>query len=42
MAGIEMKAFVKIYQELDKEQQSKAQVLFDMMNGIFMGKNWNQ
>jgi hypothetical protein len=42
MAGIEMKAFVKIYQELDKDQQSKAQVLFQMMNGIFKGKNWNE
>ena len=41
MAGIEMKAFAKIYQELDKDQQSKAQVLFQMMNGIFRGKNWN-
>ncbi len=42
MAGVEMKAFVKIYQELDKDQQSKAQVLFQMMNGIFKGKNWNE
>ena len=42
MAGIEMKAFVKIYQQLDKEQQSKAQILFQMMNGIFKGKNWNE
>jgi len=42
MAGIEMKAFAKIYQGLDKEQQSRAQVLFQMMNGIFKGKNWNE
>jgi hypothetical protein len=42
MAGIEMKAFVKIYRELDKDQQSKAAVLFQMMNGIFKGKNWNE
>jgi hypothetical protein len=41
MAGIEMKAFVKIYQGLDKDQQPKAQVLFQMMSGIFKGKNWN-
>ena len=42
MAGIEMKAFVKIYQGLDKDQQPRAQVLFQMMNGIFKGKNWNE
>jgi hypothetical protein len=42
MAGIEMRAFVKIYQQLDKDQQSKAAVLFQMMNGIFKKKNWNE
>jgi len=42
MADIEMKAFVKIYQGLDKEQQPRAQMLFQMMNGIFKNKNWNE
>jgi hypothetical protein len=42
MAGIEMKTFVKIYQGLDKDQQPRAQVLFQMMNGIFKGKDWNE
>ena len=42
MAGIEMKAFVKIYQGLDKDQQPRVQVLFQMMSGIFKGKNWNE
>jgi len=42
MAGIEMKAFIKIYQGLDKDQQPRAQVLFQMMNGIFKNKNWNE
>ena len=42
MAGIEMKAFAKIYPGLDKEQQPRAQLLFQMMNGIFKGKNWNE
>ena len=42
MAGIEMKAFVKIYQGLDKDQQPRAQVLFQLMNGIFRNKNWNE
>ena len=42
MAGVEMKAFARIYQELDKDQQPKAQVLFQMMSGIFKNKNWNE
>ena len=42
MTGIEMRAFVKIYQGLDKDQQPRAQVVFQMMNGIFKGKNWNE
>ena len=41
MAGIEIRAFVKIYRELDKDQQTRAQILFQMMNGMFKGKNWN-
>ena len=41
MAGIEMKAFARIFKELDKEQQPRAQTLFQMMNGIFKTKNWN-
>ena len=41
MAGVEMKAFAKIFKELDKEQQPRAQMLFQMMNGIFKNKNWN-
>jgi hypothetical protein len=41
MAGVEMKAFARIFKELDKEQQPRAQVLFQMMNGIFKNKNWN-
>ncbi len=43
MVGIEMKAFVKIYQALDKDQQARSgQVLFPMMSGIFRNKNWNE
>ena len=42
MAEIEMRAFVKIYQGLDKDQQPGAQVLFQMMSGIFKNKNWNE
>lgn len=42
MAGIEMKAFAKIYQALDKDQQPGAGPVFFMMQGIFNGKNWNE
>ena len=42
MAEIEMRAFVKIYHGLDKDQQPGAQVLFQMMSGIFKNKNWNE
>jgi hypothetical protein len=41
MAGIEMKVFARIFKELDKDQQTRAQMLFQMMNGIFQSKNWN-
>ncbi len=42
MAGIEMNAFAKIYNALDKEQQQKSPAIYQMMPGIFKGKNWNQ
>lgn len=42
MAGIEMKAFAKLYRLLDKEQQAKSAPVFVMMHGIFNGKNWNE
>jgi hypothetical protein len=42
MAGIEMNAFAKIYSALDKDQQQKSPQIFQMMPGIFKGKNWNQ
>jgi Spy/CpxP family protein refolding chaperone len=40
MTGVEMKAFAKIYQTLDKDQQQNAGRVFFMMQGIFKGKNW--
>jgi len=40
MTGVEMKAFAKIYQALDKDQQQNAGRVFFMMQGIFKGKNW--
>jgi Heavy-metal resistance len=42
MAGIEMNAFAKIFQALDKEQQSKSPQVFGMFPGIFKNKNWNE
>jgi len=42
MAGIEMNAFAKIFQTLDKEQQSKSPQIFGMFTGIFKNKNWNE
>jgi Heavy-metal resistance len=42
MAGIEMNAFAKIFQGLDKEQQSKSPQIFGMFAGIFKNKNWNE
>jgi hypothetical protein len=41
MAAIEMQAFAKIYQALDKDQQPKSRPVFRMMTGIFNGKNWD-
>ncbi len=42
MAGIEMNAFAKIFQGLDKEQQSKSPQIFGIFPGIFKNKNWNE
>ena len=42
MQQIELAAFVKVYQSLDKEQLPKVRTVFAMMSGIFTGKNWNE
>lgn len=42
MAGIEMNAFAKVFQALDKDQQEKSPQIFAMFTGIFKGKNWTQ
>jgi Spy/CpxP family protein refolding chaperone len=41
MAQIELKAFADIYKGLDKDQQALTRSVFQMMKGIFSGKNWN-
>lgn len=40
MHQIELGAFARIYQLLEKDQQSKAGPIFGMMSGVFKGKNW--
>lgn len=42
MTQIELQAFAKIYQSLEKEQQGKAAPVYMMMAGIFKTKNWNE
>ena len=42
MTRIEMECFAKIYQSLDRSQQTRAGTVFLMMHGIFKGKNWNE
>jgi hypothetical protein len=41
MVAIELSSFAKIYQGLDKDQQTRSAPVFVMMKGIFSGKNWN-
>jgi Spy/CpxP family protein refolding chaperone len=42
MAGIEMNAFGKLFQALDKDQQAKSPKIFPMFSGIFKNKNWTE
>lgn len=42
MAAIEMKAFAEIYKLLDADQQQKTAPAFQMMHGVFGGKNWTE
>jgi Spy/CpxP family protein refolding chaperone len=42
MHQIELGAFAKIYQLLEKDQQAKAGPIFGMMAGVFKGKNWTE
>jgi Spy/CpxP family protein refolding chaperone len=42
MHQIELTAFAKIYQALEKDQQAKVRPVFAMMSGIFKGRNWNE
>jgi uncharacterized membrane protein len=41
MTSIELHAFATVITGLDKEQQQRGAVLFQMVHGMFNGKNWN-
>jgi Spy/CpxP family protein refolding chaperone len=42
MAAIELKAFARIYKLLDADQKQRTQRVYQMMNGVFKGKNWTE
>ncbi|HWC97111.1 MAG TPA: hypothetical protein VG456_10185 [Candidatus Sulfopaludibacter sp.] len=43
MVSIELRAFAKIYPNLDKEQQQGGRDFYSrILPGIFQGKNWNE
>jgi len=41
MTDIELRAFAKFALSLDDQQKQRAGNLFQMMRGLFSGKNWN-
>lgn len=41
MGVLEMKAFTRFYVTLETDQRQHAAVLYQMMRGLFEGKNWN-
>ena len=41
MTPIELRAFARIFQDLDEQQRGHGQTLA-MMNGIFREKHWNE
>ena len=41
MTSIELHAFATIVGGLEKDQQQHASILFQMIHGMFNGKNWN-
>jgi len=42
MAEIELRAFSKVFLGLEKDQQQRVGPLYQMMRGLFNGKNWNE
>lgn len=41
MTQIELKAFAKVFLQLNQTQQGNSRLLFQMMRGMFSEKNWN-
>ena len=41
MTFIELHAFATVIASLDKDQQQRAGILFQMIHGMFNGKSWN-
>ena len=42
IAAIELKAFANIYKLLDADQKQRTQRVYQMMNGVFQGRNWTE
>lgn len=42
MTTIEMRAFAKLCESLDKDQQKKVGPVFQLMSGMFNGRDWNR
>lgn len=42
MAGIEMRAFAKLYDSLNPDQQKKIGQAFPLVSGMFSGRDWNR
>jgi Spy/CpxP family protein refolding chaperone len=40
MAAVELKSFAKIYKLLDADQKQRTARVYQMMSGVFKGKNW--
>jgi cell division septum initiation protein DivIVA len=42
MTSIEMRAFAKLYESLNPDQQKKAGAAFPLVTGMFYGRDWNR
>jgi hypothetical protein len=42
MVSVEMRAFAKVFESLDQDQQTRVSLLFRMMHGLFNGRYWDE
>ena len=42
MAGIELRAFAKLCESLNADQQKRVGQVFPLMSGMFSGRDWNR